>query len=354
MTKLTPTRRSPRHAVDLGRRHVTQRPGFTLIELLVVIAIIAMLAAFLLPALSSARAVAQRTNCVNNLRMQGQALHVYAANHNGDLPTAGAPAASYGGEYGFGRTVRTRDEDYDDEGNLVVLPQRGKLQTWSWMYQLLPYLELETRFVNPSDDAIVASSIIHYRCPSRPNLGGFVDPFGETAYQCDYVGNGGSETDLIDPYDPGADGVFKLVFRSLGDGGFEPRLQPHNLLNTTDGTSNTIAVAEKRILRATSPCNNSMGWTAGRPVDSGGVVIGGDTLFSGWDGGPATDVRSRQVQCSFQAGLPHNGGTNVLFLDGHVVQTSGHVDDEVWRALLSTNRGEDVDASNFVFAGQNF
>jgi prepilin-type processing-associated H-X9-DG protein len=220
------------------------------------------------------------------------------------------------------------------------------------MYQLLPYLELETRFVNPSDDAIVASSVLHYRCPGSTNLGGFVDPFGKTAYQCDYVGNGGSETDLTDPYDAGADGVFKLIFHSDTDGGFTPLLNPHNLLNTTDGTSNTIAVAEKRMLRANSPCNNSMGWTAGRPVDLGGL-IGGDTLFSGRDGGPAPDVRSRQVQCTFQAGLPHDGGTNVLFLDGHVVQTSGHVDDEVWRALLSTNRGEDVDAPNFAFVGFN-
>ncbi len=63
--------------------------GFTLIELLVVVAILALLTAFLFPALSRARASGKATQCIGNQKQLNLALQVYASDNSGYLPPYG-------------------------------------------------------------------------------------------------------------------------------------------------------------------------------------------------------------------------------------------------------------------------
>jgi len=77
----------------------SSRGAFTLIELLVVIAIIAILAAMLLPALSAAKAKAQRMTCINNQTQMGLAITMYTGDFNDWLAFDNWGATTYGGDY---------------------------------------------------------------------------------------------------------------------------------------------------------------------------------------------------------------------------------------------------------------
>jgi prepilin-type N-terminal cleavage/methylation domain-containing protein/prepilin-type processing-associated H-X9-DG protein len=82
--------RYPKTLIRKSKTRLAGAPsGFTLIELLVVIAIIAILAAMLLPALASAKARAQRMQCMNQIRQLGLGFPLFASDNGDMLPPAG-------------------------------------------------------------------------------------------------------------------------------------------------------------------------------------------------------------------------------------------------------------------------
>ncbi len=135
------------------RRSWSSRTGFTLVELLVVIAIIGILIALLLPAVQAAREAARRSQCTNNLKQVGLALHNYHDTHKKFPPNG----ITWG------------------DGVLSATPHRVPYHH-TWLTGILPFMEQGPLYdsidlnlpiwFNAAQQAAAATQVAELRCPS--------------------------------------------------------------------------------------------------------------------------------------------------------------------------------------------
>jgi prepilin-type N-terminal cleavage/methylation domain-containing protein len=312
---------APQPNAEESKMKLICRKGFTLVELLVVIAIIGTLIGLLLPAVQKTREAANRISCANNLHQIGLALHNYH-DTRGSLPPGYLCKVS-------------ADPAYTAPG-------------WGWAAFILPYLEQENLYrqidfrlpvEHPKHEGVRTQTLRMFNCPSDPRTEVFTvldqsgNPLADAATNS-YAACFGALLEIADTPGKG-NGVFYRNSRV-------------RLTDITDGTSSTIAVAERAAYFTQTP------WA--------GAVTGGTARIT-----PGAPTRSNAVEPAPVLPLAHTGSHTmndpsadpddfftshtgiglVLFADGGARGLRKGVSLPVLQALSTRNGGEVINCSDY-------
>jgi len=318
-------------------RPFSLRRGFTLVELLVVIAIIGVLVALLLPAVQAAREAARRTRCKNNLKQLGLALHNYEGSHR-----CFPPGVIWNSTTVTFTTPRLNFHcllfPYIEQNNvygIIDLTNFTGSTGGAW-------------FTTTANIPATTAPMPHLRCPTDNAKRQYVQPTVQILYyRSNYFGvwHGFQTTDVLPAsYDRSPTGSKAFFGANV----------PIRIADITDGTSNTVAIAEAlggmsetdargfiwgdqaafQFLFAELAPNSKLPDRCPNANQGCRSVANGDP-FRPW-----TAAATGAETCASRS--LHAGGVHVLLADGSVRFVSDNINLSTWRSLLTIGSGETI------------
>lgn len=312
--------------------HQSFRHGFTVIELLVSTTVIGVLISLLLPAVQTAREAARQTQCRNNMRQVGLALHNFESTYKM------FPASGW-----------TKTSIANPAGRFV-----------GWRASLMPYLEQSNVFHSYDFDEdwwhstnLRAGTIAIpvFQCPSTPQQTPIsfavkkaprpMIRFPAPIASADYEALMGIRS-VIDPVTyPDRQKTRSVLYRN----------SKTRFADIIDGTSNTIMITEcagrpfvyqRRILQADLTNDQGFGW-----IDSeSGFSLDGTCVDGSRQGlGPTETTAGINATNENEPYAFHSGGAMFLFADGHVSFLSETIELKLLAMLVTKAGGESVTAN---------
>lgn len=328
----------------------TRREAFTLIELLVVIAIIGVLIALLLPAVQAAREAARRSQCTNNLKQIGLAVHNYADVH---------------GRYPIGRGTRparpyTITSRYNYSGFSMILPYMEQTPLYSAINFNL------TMTVPDGNATAMATVISSYLCPSESQM--TPSNWAGNNYRFNEGSNilysyGETDTGSVNTTMPAPNGPFfperSIRFSEVIDGTSNTLLSSERLMG--DFNQGLATVRRDIFVSPTWPSTPEEAFQNCEAVDNTSTPSNGESGSGApWLDGflhtaifKAVAPPNRKSCYMYPARLvmtvssQHPGGVNVGFCDGSVRFIKDSIDRVTWRSLGSMNGGEVISADAY-------